>query len=207
MAYKMGYGAETMSESIHQGYNTVERAYGSNLQHHSYAQNALNTMSGYDMRSRPITIEVQPPKVIQKGVPMWPPLVVSILAEPEETITFQVLVQDASGSIKNPWDDTYYSSQGCLVMNGQYLDGENKLYAIFPDIVFNSPARKYRFHITTTKNYGAETVDICDNTVQSNPEFKVTVHSTSTERGSKEERELLRRMRASRVFDVPKAPK
>lgn len=181
----MGYEANTMTESVHHGYYQVGNGHCVYQSDAYDTSDTVSSSSGASGRPRPITIEVAPPKVVQKGGPMWPPLVVSIPASPGEDITFQVMAQDTNGSLKNLWNDTYYLVQGWRVMKGEYLDDSNKQYAVFPDIVFNGPARKYRFCITTTTNYGSETIDICDNSVSSNPGFEVTVRSASTERGCK----------------------
>lgn len=183
--------ADVEIQSIHKGYRSTRDTFEDSFEDHTYTYDTKDIMSGsgsHDVftagTKRAVKIEVTPPKRVQKGTKMYPPLVLSVKAPVNENITFRVFAKDENGSIENPWNGAYYAQGNCMVATGEYLrDGGQRQYAVFSDIEFNV-ARNYTLYIDVMADdgYSQWTADIKDDP---KPEIKVSVHAQQTDRGCK----------------------
>ncbi|KAK6078987.1 hypothetical protein SCUP234_05913 [Seiridium cupressi] len=190
-----------------------------------------NSFSYYPLTNKPPSVmsarswnfEVLPPREVQKGKTLYPPLVVSVESPPEEFISVSVIAVEASDpnwiNVMDPqWANTFggrsYLS-GQMVVNAHSLEnGDGRKYAVFPYLEF-TVAGTYGLIVTLSDDTSGFPMTIDWSPLMEGGRGRTTTVSVSKrhkERGSAHEEAVLDVLRqfddeVGATFEVPKAPK
>ncbi|KAI1760671.1 hypothetical protein GGR53DRAFT_525893 [Hypoxylon sp. FL1150] len=155
-----------------------------------------------------VTVKVQPPAQVQAGAIMYPPLVVS--SDSGDTHDFvQVALVDSYGRVLDDQLNGTVSTSGKVLHDrSSSRSGGSTAYSVFPDLAVNHAGvytlRVYVYQMDYNSTGGAGAILTAST---STTQITVYDHSIATEIPSPDEQSLLRRLRRSGGFGVPRAPR